>query len=168
MGMLAIGPGVSKALFSLGLQCRSTKVRSQDCSHRAPAPAGGVTEAPQTLAWPNPHLYVPTKPTAAKARPVSAAVALFHLHVLQVLNLQSRQRGCKSVVPAATRRDFSSSSLDAWPLGLSCGFSPTSVCGPLTRVCSRGYPGEPAPTQAGGGGGGDRRVMGACSGGSPS
>ena len=39
-------------------------------------------EAAQTLAWPNPQVYVPTKPTAAKARPVSAVgelvVWLFH------------------------------------------------------------------------------------------
>ena len=32
----------------------------------------------------------------------------------------------------ASRRDFSFSSLVAWPLGLSCGFSPTYACGPTT------------------------------------
>ena len=30
---------------------------------------------------------------------------------------------------AAARRDFSSSSLVAWPLGLRCAFTPTSVRG---------------------------------------
>ena len=38
-------------------------------------------------------------------------------------------------------KDFHSSSLVAPPLWLSCGFSPTSVCGPPTEVCSQGCPG---------------------------
>ena len=49
------------------------------------------------------------------------------------------------------RRDFSFSSLGARPLGLRCGFSPTSACGPLTGVCSLGCPGahESAPVRKG-------------------
>ena len=45
VGMLAIRPGVSQALFSPGHQSRSTDVRSQDCSI-------------MDLAWPIPHVYV--------------------------------------------------------------------------------------------------------------
>ena len=37
--------------------------------------------AAQTLAWPNPHIYVPTKSIAAKARPVLAAGALVRCSV---------------------------------------------------------------------------------------
>ena len=84
---------------------------------------------------PTPCVYVPTKPTAAKARPVSAAGALICLDVLQALNLQSCQRGCKSVVHTAIRRDFSCSFIVARPLGLSCVFSPTSACGLPTHLC---------------------------------
>ena len=42
----------------------------------------GTLEAAQTLAWPNPHVYMPTKSTAAKARSVSAVGALVHSDVL--------------------------------------------------------------------------------------
>ena len=108
MSMPAIGPGDSQALFSLGYQCRSTEVTSQDCSRCAPGPAVGAMEAAQSLVWPNPHVYVPTKPIAAKARPVTLVV---YLDVSQVLNLRSRQRRCKSMVHTAVRRHFSSSSL---------------------------------------------------------
>ena len=45
----------------------------------------GAMEAAQTLAWPHAHVYMPTEPTAAKARPVSAVGALVvHLVVPQV------------------------------------------------------------------------------------
>ena len=140
MGMPAIDPGVSQMLFSPGHQHRSTEVRSQDCSHHGSGPSvcamGG---AAQTLAWPNPCVYVPTKSTAAKVRPVlSAGAFIVCSDVLQVLSLQSRSQGCHSVVRAAARRDFSFSSLVAQPLGLSCGFSPTSSCGPPTGLCSQG------------------------------
>ena len=40
------------------------------------------------------------------------------------------------MVCSGKRRDFSSSSLVAQPLGLSFGFSPTSACGPSIGVCS--------------------------------
>ena len=139
VGTPAIGPGDSQALFSPGHQCRSTEVSSQDCSSCAPGPTVGAVEAAQTLAWPNPHVYLPTKPTAAKASPVTAARAVVVLpDVSQALNLGSCQWRCNSAVHAAARRDFSSPSIVTQPLGLSCGFSPTSICGPPTGVCSRG------------------------------
>ena len=106
--MRAVGPGDSQALFSPGHWCRSAEVRSQDCSDRVPEPAVGAMAAAQTLAWPNPHVYIPTKPTAAKARPIPSIEALVRLDVLQVLNLRSCQQGYNSVVGAAMRRDFSS------------------------------------------------------------
>ena len=76
MGMLAIGPGVSQTYFSPGHQCRSTEVRSQDCSNHGSGPTVGAMGAALSLAWPNPPVYVPTKSTAAKARPVLAVGAL--------------------------------------------------------------------------------------------
>ena len=136
VGMLAIGPGDSQALFSPGHQHRSTEVRSQDCSSHAPGHTVGGTEAAQTLAWPNPRVYMPT---AAKARPIPVAGALVLLDVSQVLNLGSHQRRSNSVVHAATRRDFSFPFLVTWPRGLSCSFISTSACVPPTIVCSRGF-----------------------------
>ena len=45
--------------------------------------------------------------------------------------LPSKLQGCQYMVTQlASRRDFSFFSLVARPLGLSCGLSPTSVCGP--------------------------------------
>ena len=52
MGILAIGPGVSQALFSQGHQHRSSEVRSQDHSKCVPGPTVGTMEAAQTLAQP--------------------------------------------------------------------------------------------------------------------
>ena len=137
--MLAIGPTDSQALFSPGHQARSTEVRSQDCNSHAPGPTVGAMEAAQTLTSPNFHVYMLTKPTVAKARPVSAAGVLAVLSdVPQVLNLGSHQWRCNSVVHAAVRRDFNSSSLATWLLSLSCFFSPISACGPPTTICSQG------------------------------
>ena len=127
MGMPAVGSGDSQALFSPGHWHSSTEVRSQDYSSRAPGPAVELWKQLR-LAWPNLCMYVPTKPTAAKARLVPPAGALVLSDVLQALNLGSHQRRCNSAVHAAVRRDFSSSSLVTRPLGFSCGFSPTSVC----------------------------------------
>ena len=115
---------------------RSTEVRYQDCSSRAPGPTVGAMEAAQTLSWPNPPVYIPT---AAKDRPISAAGALVLSDISQVLNLGSHQQRCNSMVHTVTRRDFSSSSLVTLPLGLSCSFSPTSACVPPTAGYSRGY-----------------------------
>ena len=55
-------------------------------------------EAAQTLAWPSSYIYMPTKLTAAKARPVSAAGALVLLDVSQVLNLGRHQWRYNSMV----------------------------------------------------------------------
>ena len=138
VGMLATGPGDSQ-VFSPGHCHRYTEVRSQDCSSHAPGPAVGGIEAAQILAWTNPHMYVPTKPTATEARPIPAAGALVVLsNVSQALNLGSCQQRCNSVVHAALKRDFSSSSLVTWPLGLRCGFSPTCAYVLPTGVRSRG------------------------------
>ena len=118
-GMPAIGLVDSQELFSPGHWCRSTEVRSQDCSSRSPGPAVGAVEAAQTLAWPSPHMYVSTEPTAAKARSVPAAGALAVLSdVSQVLNLGRRQWTCICMVHRTTRGDFSSSSLVTGPLAL--------------------------------------------------
>ena len=104
----------------------------------------------QTLAWPILHMYVLTKSTAAKARPVSAAGAFVDcLDVLQVLSLQSQLWGCNSAICAAVRRDFSSSFIVVQSLGLSCGFSSTSVCGPHTGIYSQGCPGAQEPSPVG-------------------
>ena len=90
--MLAIGPGVSQ-VFSPVHQYISTEVRSKDCSSHAPGPTVGTVEAAQTLAWSNSCMYIPTKPKAAKARPILAAgTFVVHSDVPQVLNLQSRQQ----------------------------------------------------------------------------
>ena len=77
--MPAVGPGVSQTLFSPGRQCRSTEVRSQDCSNHGSGSFMGATGAAWNLAWPNPLMYVPTKSTASKARPV-LAVGTFIVH----------------------------------------------------------------------------------------
>ena len=55
-------------------------------------------EAAQTLAWPSPYMHAPTKATAAKVRPISAAGApVVCSDVPQALNLQSWWGRCKSV-----------------------------------------------------------------------
>ena len=49
--------------------------------------------------------------------------------------LPSKLQGCQYMVTQlASRRDFSFFSLVARPLGLSCGLSPTSACGPTIGV----------------------------------
>ena len=95
--MLETGPAASQVLFSPGHWRRVAGVRSQDCSNCVLEPTVGAMGAPQTLAWPTSHVYMPTKPTAAKARPFSPAGALFALwNILQVLNLGSQQQRCNS------------------------------------------------------------------------
>ena len=84
---LAVGLGVSQALFSPGHRHPSTDVRSKDCSCHAPAPAMGALEAAQTDPGLNqPHIHVSTKPTDTKARPASAAEARVHWVVPQSLD----------------------------------------------------------------------------------
>ena len=97
VSMLAVGPDVSQALFPPGHLYRFTEVRSLDCSNHAPGPAVGVTKEAQILAWSNPYVYLLTKPTSAKARPIP------HLDVPQALTSQSQPQGCKSLVPTAAR-----------------------------------------------------------------
>ena len=89
--MLAVGLGVSQALFSPGHWHPSTDVRSKDCSSNVPVPVMGAMEAAQTPTCTNHHMYVPTKSTAANIWPISAMGALVvHSDVSPVLNLQSQ------------------------------------------------------------------------------
>lgn len=60
------------------------KAERQFC---APGPTVGNMEAVQTLFWPNPNMYVPIKPTAAKTRFISGVEALIHLDIPPALNL---------------------------------------------------------------------------------
>ena len=64
----------------------------------------GTTEAAHILVCPNLHMYVPTKPTAAKVRPLPATRTLVLSDVSQALNLGSLQRRCSSTVDTAVRR----------------------------------------------------------------
>ena len=49
----------------------------------------GTVVAVQTLSWPNSHIYLPPKYTAAKARPVSVVGSLIVLSgILQLLGFQ--------------------------------------------------------------------------------
>ena len=138
MGMLAIDPGDSQAFFHQPTSAESLSQVPGLLQSRAwicYGSCGGCSDS--TL--PIPSVYVPTKPTAARVRPFPAAGALVVLSdVSQALNLGSLQRRCSSTVDTAVRRDFSSSFSVTWPPGLSCGFSPTSECGPSPRVCPRG------------------------------
>ena len=114
-------------MLSPGFWHRSTEVRSQ-ASVRA-------VEAVQTLAWPNPDMYMPTKSTADKPSPIAVAGTLVCSDVPHALNLGSQKQRCNSIIRATVRRDFSSSSL-VFFLVLKRGFSLTCVCGPPTGVCS--------------------------------
>lgn len=87
VGMAVICLGVSQAFFSLGHQCRSTEVRTQDCSIGASGPTMVFMEAAQILAWSNPHLYVPLKPTAAQVRPILGARALVPSYIQPAVNI---------------------------------------------------------------------------------
>lgn len=70
--MPAIGPGDSLVLFLPGHWHRSTEVWFQDFSSCTPRPTVGAIGAVQSVAWSNLHVYLPTRPTAAKARPTRA------------------------------------------------------------------------------------------------
>ena len=91
MDMLVIGSGIFQALFLPGNQCRSTKVKSQDCNHLASGPAVGAIEEAQTLGCNQPlHLHA-HKATLAKARPTSTSRALMVFSdVLWALSSQSQ------------------------------------------------------------------------------
>ena len=103
VGMMAIGPGDSEALFSPGHWHRCSEVSSKACDSHEPAPAVEAMVAAETLAWPKPWVYIPPKSTATKARPIPATDALVLSDVLQALNLRSCQRKCNLVVCTATR-----------------------------------------------------------------
>ena len=139
-------------------------------------PPWELMETAQIRTCSSPLVYVPTKPTAAKARPISDAGALIRSDILQVLGFQSQQQWCESMVLAAMTRESSSSSFVAWPQGLNCGFSPTSMCVPPSSTCTE-TPLRPVGVEAAMGrvckptgasrarGGIGRREVGACSGG---
>lgn len=75
-------------------------------------------EIAQTLAWTNPHVYVPKEPIDAKARSISAAGALVACwDVPQVLDFQSVQWMCKSAVPQPGREISALFSLVTGPWG---------------------------------------------------
>ena len=144
MGISAHGPGVLQMLFSPSHQHRSSEIRAQNCFHELdPLWCYG---APQTVAWPHPLTYIPTKSTKATrpwlGEPWSSIQMLCRDWVDKV------RGGCKNMVCAAVRRDFRFSSLT---LGLSCAFSSICVCGPFIGVCSRGCPRAQGSTDCGGG-----------------
>ena len=112
--------------MSCGLWHRSIEVRSQTSVK--------AVEAVQTLAWPSPHIYMPTKSTADKPSPITSAGTLVCSDDPRALNLGSQKQRCNSMVGGTVRRDFSSSSL-VFFLVLKCGFSLTCACGPPTGVC---------------------------------
>ena len=91
-GLLPIAPTISQ-LFSQDHKQRSTKSRSQDCSNCVLEVTVWAMEAVQILIWTNCHKYMPTKSTAAKARPISASGALICSDVSHALSLQSQQQG---------------------------------------------------------------------------
>ena len=128
MGMLVVDPGDSQAFFHRAASAeplRQVPGWLQSCTWICYGSCRGSSD----LTLPIPRVYVPTKPTAARVRTFPAAGALVLSDVSQALNLGSLQQRCSSTVDTAVRRDFSSFTV-TWPLGLSCGFSPTSRWGP--------------------------------------
>ena len=104
--MLSICTGASQVVFSLGHQHRSTDVTSLYCSNHGPVHAVGTVGTAQTGLF-HPYMYVPTKPTAVKARPVSDAEALMVCSdVPQTLIFQSQEQVCMSVFFMGVGRDF--------------------------------------------------------------
>ena len=112
---------ISWALFSPSYQHRSPEVNPRIAVIIDPDPLWVLRG--QLRLWPGPtsNVDVPTKSTAAEARPVSATgTFIVHSDILQVLSVQSQLLGYKSIVCVAVRKDFISSSLVAWLLGHSC------------------------------------------------
>lgn len=88
-----------------------------------PGVCGGSSDS-----GPTPTCNVPTKSTAAKARPISATETLTVCSAVpQELNSHSWQQGCKFMVHAAVKRDFSSPSLH-------CSWSSSVVSAPPLHV----------------------------------
>ena len=133
IGMRAFGPGISQMLFSTGHQHSSTELKFQDFSNQGFGTIVGTMGSALTLAWPNPHVYVPTKSTVAKTRDsLVAGVLIVHSEVLFELSLQSWSQECQVIVFVASRRSFSFSFLFVWPLRHNCRFRLTSLCKPPT------------------------------------
>ena len=56
-----------RCYFHQATSIDSIEVKYQDCNNQGSGPAVGVMGATLTLSWPNPHVYVPTQSTNAKA-----------------------------------------------------------------------------------------------------
>lgn len=83
-------------------------------------------EAAQILTWPSLCVYVASTASQLLKRTCRNCVSAHpfgHSVGAEFTALMVRVY-CESVAPVAMRRDFSSLVLVAWPLGLSCGFSP--------------------------------------------
>ena len=121
-------------MASVSLRCCFHQVTSIDPLRSGPRIAFSLELDPLSC-WPRPLTCQPTKSTAAKATPavtrwlVGGEALLFHSDALQGLRLQTGC-GCKSIVCAAVRRDFSVSSLT---LGLAVLSAP-SVQVPYSQV----------------------------------
>ena len=136
MGMLTVDLGDSQALFTPGHQHKSTEVRSHTALVIHLDPLGkyggrldyGLAQLP---------CYMPTKPTAAKARAVSTAGALaVCLAVSKLLNSGSCQWKCNFEVRAVARRFqlfFGNMNPE-----LRCVFSLNSSCVLPTGICCTG------------------------------
>ena len=127
------------SLLIFCLDALSSEVKSQNCSNCVSGPTVGSMGELRILVLSNPPMYMPTNPTAI---PVSAtgentSVWMFHRHWVY----KASSGVCKSVLPASVRRDFNFSSSVAQLLGLSCGFSLTSLFKIPKGVCSQGFPG---------------------------
>lgn len=74
-------------------------------------PTVGARELAPVLTRLSPEVYVPTKPTATKARPAPATGPSTVLSdTSQTLNLQNWWLSCKFLVQATMKRGFSSAS----------------------------------------------------------
>ena len=136
MGMLTVDLGDSQALFTSGHQHKSTEVRSHTALVIHVNPLGKYGGRLDYSLVQLPY-YMPTKPTAAKARAVSTAGALVvYLAVPKLLNSGSCQWKCNSEVRAVARRFqlfFGNMNPE-----LSCGFRSNSSCVLSTGICSTG------------------------------
>lgn len=135
MGMLSVDLGDSQALFTSGHQHKSTEVRSHTALVIHVNPLGKYGGRLDYSLVQLPY-YMPTKPTAAKARAVSTAGALVCLAVSKLLNSGSCQWKCNSEVHAVARRFqlfFGNMNPE-----LGCGFRSNSSCVFPTGICSTG------------------------------
>ena len=82
VGIQVNGPVISQAFISPAHWHKHTKVRSQDCSSCAPGPTVGAVETAQILAWPSPHVDVPTNPNLLQPDPSQLKEHLFSVEML--------------------------------------------------------------------------------------